>query len=174
MQECIDVVMVIIYVDDLIILANRMSCMKALKAMLESEYEMSDLEELHFCLGVEFVRDRVARTITMSQGKYVVDVLKQFGMEDCKAVGTPLDMNSKLVKLSEEEYALESQSMIEIPYKQAVGSLMYAMIVTRPDLAYPISCVSQHMARLGSMHWIAVKRIMRYLKDICNIKLCND
>ena len=78
--------MVIIYVDDIIILANRMSCMKALKAMLDSEYEMSDLGELHFCLGVEFVRDRAARTITMSQGKYVVDVLKRFGMEDCKAV----------------------------------------------------------------------------------------
>ena len=98
------------------------------------------------------MRDRAARTITISQGKYVVDVLKPFGMEDCKAVGTPLDMNSKLVKLSEEEYALESQSMTEIPYKQAVGSLMYAMIATRPDLAYPISCVSQHMARPGSMH----------------------
>ena len=157
MQHGKDVVMVIIYVDDLIILANRMSSMKALKAMLESEYEMSDLGELHFCLGVEFVRDRAARTITMSQGKYAVDVLKPFGMEDCKAVGTLLYMNSKLVKLTEEEYALESQSITEIPYKQAVGSLIYAMIATWPDLAYPISCVSQHMARPGSMHWVAVK-----------------
>jgi hypothetical protein len=172
MQEGQHVVIVIIYVDDLIILASLMSSMKALKAMLEREYEMSDLGELHFCLGVEFVRDRATRTITMSQGKYVMDVLKRFGMEDCKPVATPLDANSKLVKLSEEEYAAEAKSMAEVPYKQAVGSLMYAMIATRPDLAYPISVVSQHMARPGSMHWMAVKRIMRYLKGTSDVKLC--
>ena len=62
--------------------------------------------------------------------------------------------------------------MEEVPYKQAVGSLMYAMIATRPDLAYPISMVSQHMARLGSKHWIVVKRIMRYLKKTIDVKLC--
>ncbi len=172
MQEGQHVVIVIIYVDDLIILASLMSSMKALKAMLEKEYEMSDLGELHFCLGVEFVRDRATRSITMSQSKYVVDVLKRFGMEDCKPIATPLDVNSKLVKLTDEEYAQEAQSMSEAPYKQAVGSLMYAMIATRPDLAYPISVVSQHMARPGSKHWMAVKRIMRYLKKTIDVKLC--
>jgi transposase InsO family protein len=172
MQEGQHVVIVIIYVDDLIILASLMSLMNALKGMLEREYEMSDLGELHFCLGVEFVRDRATRTITMSQGKYVMDVLKRFGMEDCKPVATPLDANSKLVKLSEEEYAMEAKSMAEVPYKQAVGSLMYAMIATRPDLAYPISVVSQHMARPGSMHWMTVKRIMRYLRGTSDVKLC--
>jgi hypothetical protein len=101
-----------------------------------------------------------------------MDVLKRFGMEDCKAVGTPLDVNSKLVKLTDEEYALEAQSMVDVPYKQAVGSLMYAMIATRPDLAYPISVVSQHMARPGSSHWVAVKRIMRYLKGTSDVRLC--
>ena len=62
--------------------------------------------------------------------------------------------------------------MTKIQYKQAVGSLMYAMIATRPDLAYPISCVSQHIARPGFMPWVAVKRIMRYLKGTCDVKLC--
>ena len=142
MQEGNDVVMMIIYVYNLIILANLMSSMKALTAMLESEYEMSYLGQLHFCLRVEFVMDRVACAITMYQGIYVVDVLKWFGIEDCKVVGTPLDVNSKLVKLTEEEYALEAQSMTKVPYKQVVGSLMYAMIASRRDLAYPISCLS--------------------------------
>ena len=150
MQTDHHVVIVIIYVNDLIILASLMNSMSALKAMLEKKYEMSDFGELHFCLGVEFVRDRAMRTITMSQGKYVLDVLKQFEMEDCKPIATPLDVNSKVVKLTEEEYAEEAQSMSEAPYKQAVGSLMYAMIATRRDLAYPISGVNQHMARPGS------------------------
>ena len=84
MQNRIDVVMVITYVDDLIILASRMSSMKALKAMLEREYEMSDFRDLHFCLGVEFVRDRAARTISMNKSKYVVDVLKRFGIKSAR------------------------------------------------------------------------------------------
>ena len=50
--------------------------------------------------------------------------------------------------------------------------MMYAMIATRPDLAYPIRVVSQHMARPGSMHWMAVKRIMRYLNGTSDVKLC--
>ena len=65
---------------------------------------MSDLGELYFCLGVEFVRDRATRTISMNQTKYVMDVLKRFGMEDCKPVVTPLDVNCKVVKLTQEEY----------------------------------------------------------------------
>ena len=85
-------------------------------------------------------------------------------MTNCKVVGTPLDVNLKLVKLTKEEYTLKSQSMTEVPYKQVVGSLMYAMIA--------ISCVSQHMTRPGSMHWVAGKRILRYLKGTCDIKLC--
>ena len=82
---------------------------------------MSDLGELHFCLGVEFMRDRVASTITMSQSIYVINVLKRFGVKDFKAVGTPLDVNFKFAKLTKEEYALEAQSMFEVRYKQAVG-----------------------------------------------------
>ena len=71
---------VIIYVDDLIILASNVSILKWLKSKLEDEFEMSDLEELRYCLGVEFERDRVNRTITMSQSKYIKEVLKRFNM----------------------------------------------------------------------------------------------
>jgi hypothetical protein len=133
---------------------------------------MSNLGELHFCLEDVFVQNRATRTITMNQSKYVMDVLKRFGMEDCKSVGTPLDVNSKLVKLADDEYTLEALLMLDVPYKQAVGSLMYAMIGTRPDFAFPISVLSGHMARLGSNHWVAVKRLMHYLKCTTYEKLC--
>jgi transposase InsO family protein len=163
---------VIVYVDDLIILASNMTMMKVLKDKLQAKYEMSDLGELHFCLGVEFKRDRVARTITMSQTKYLEDVLKRFDMQDCKPLGTPLDVHSKLPKLTDEELKQYEGEMEGIPYKQAVGSLMYAMVATRADLAYAVSVVSQYMAKAGPMHWKAVKRIMRYLKGTLDFKLC--
>ncbi len=163
---------VIIYVDDLIILASNVNILKWLKSRLEDEFEMSDLGELHYCLGVEFERDRANHTITMSQRKYIEEVLKRFNMEECKPIGTPLDVNSKLLKLTEEEFQGIQEEMQGIPYKAAVGSLMYAMVGTRPDLAFPVSMVSQFMSRAGPSHWMAVKRIMRYLKGTLDLKLC--
>ncbi len=62
--------------------------------------------------------------------------------------------------------------MVNVPYQQAVGSLMYAMLCTRPDLAYPISVVSQHMANPSLEHWIAIKRIFRYLQSTLEFKFC--
>ncbi len=85
------------YVDDLIILASNVNILKWLKSRLEDEFEMSDLGELHYCLDVEFERDRANHTITMSQRKYIEEVLKRFNMEECKPIGTPLDVNSKLL-----------------------------------------------------------------------------
>ncbi len=117
--------------------------LKWLKSRLEDEFEMSDLGELHYCLGVEFERDRANHTITMSQRKYIEEVLKRFNMEECKPIGTPLDVNSKLLKLTEEEFQRIQEEMQGIPYKAAVGSLMYSMVRTRPDLAFPVSMVSK-------------------------------
>jgi hypothetical protein len=142
----------IIYVDDLIILVSNVSILKWLKSRLEDEFEMSDLGELHYCLGVEYERDRANRTISMSQSKYIEEVLKCFNMEECKPIGTPLDVNSKLLKLTEEEFQGIQEEMQGIPYKAAVGSLMYAMVGIRPDLAFLASMVSQFMSRAGPSH----------------------
>ena len=164
-------VIIIVYVDDLIIMTNTMSIMVEVKAMLKREYDMSDLGELHYCLGVEFTRQRAARTITMSQSKYVEEVLKRFNMEGCKSIGTPLDVKQKMSKLTDEEFEAVKEEMQDVPYKAAVGSLMYAMVATRADLAFPMSVVSQYMAKSGPMHWAVVKRIMRYLQGTLELKL---
>ncbi len=90
--------------------------------------------------------------ITMSQRKYIEEVLKRFNIEECKPIGTPLDVNPKLLKLTEEEFQGIQEEMQGIPYKGAMGSLMYAMVGTRPDLAFPVSMVSQFMSRAGPSH----------------------
>lgn len=96
--------MVIIYIDDLIILASNLSALKYMKMKLEDEFKMSDLRNLYYCLGIEFERNRTGHTITINQSKYIEEVLKQFNMEEFKLIGTPLYMNSKLLKLMEEEF----------------------------------------------------------------------
>ena len=158
--------------DDLIILASNVTQLKWLKSELEKEFEMSDLGELHYCLGVEFERNREAHTITMNQRSYIEEVLKRFNMEECKPVGTPFDVNSKLLKLLDEEFVNVQREMKGVPYKARVGSLMYAMVATRADIAFAVSTVSQFMSKAGPPHWMAVKRIMRYLKGTLDFKLC--
>jgi hypothetical protein len=165
------ILVTILYVDDLIILSSDVTKLKWLKSQLEKEFEMSDLGELNYCLGVQFQRDRKTHTITMSQTSYIEEVLRRFNMEDCKPVATPSDANSKLLKLSDEEFGNVQMEMEGVPYKAAVGSLMYAMVGTRPDLAFAVSTVSQFMAKAGPSHWMAVKRILRYLKGSLELKL---
>ena len=62
--------------------------------------------------------------------------------------------------------------MSKIPYASAVGSLMYAMIATRPDIAFAVGVVSRYMANRGKKHWEAVKGVMRYLKGTRSLCIC--
>ena len=165
------IVIVIIYVDDLIILASNVDTINDLKSNLEREFEMSDLGKLHYFLGVHFERDRRMRIITIHQQSYIKTILEQFGMGDCRPIATPLNTKTSLSKLSEDEYKEHSYKMKDIPYQKAVGPLMYAMVAARLDLAFTISVVGGFMSKPCPIHWMAVKQIMRYLKGTLDMKL---
>lgn len=98
------ILIVIVYADDLIILSNIMEKIDWLKIKLKKEYEMNNLKELYYYLGVEFEKDCNNKTITISQSKYIKEVLKQFKMEDYKSIGTSLEANLKLMKIMDEEF----------------------------------------------------------------------
>ena len=163
---------VIIYVDDLIILTSDMTKLMEFKAKLEKEFDMSDLRELHFFLGVQIERNKATRTLTMHQKSYIEGVLSRFGMEECKPLATPLDVKAILMKPCQEELEEFSQEMDGVPYKAVVGSLMYAMVATRADLAFAVNIVSQFMASPTPLHLMVVKHIMPYLKGTLDVKLC--
>lgn len=122
-------------------------------------------------MGVEFTRNREFKTITLSQSKYIKEVFKLLYIEDCKPIGIPLVANLKLIKLIDIEYAQEEPEMQGILEKAIVDLLMYTMMDTRIDLAFVVSVVSQHMAKLGPLHWTTINRIMRYLKGSLDPKL---
>ena len=124
---------------------------------------MNDLKELHYCLGVEFERNREAYTITMNQRNYIKEVLKRLNMEECKLVGTPFDANANLFKLSDENFENVQRKLESVSYKTKVESPMYATVDTRADLAFAVSMVSHFMANANSPHWMVVKRIIRYI-----------
>ena len=106
----------ILYVGDWIILTTNITKLKWLKSKPENEYEINDLNELHYCPGMELERNRETRTITMNQKNYINEVFKHFNMEECKPVKTPIDVTLKLLKLWNVQ-----REMGGVPYKAGIG-----------------------------------------------------
>ena len=93
-------------------------------------------------------------------------------MQDYKPISTPLPINYKLSSSMSPSSEAERIEMSRVPYASAVGSLMYAMICTRPDIAQAVGVVSRFMANPGREHWNTVKRILRYVKGTSDVALC--
>ncbi|GJX47497.1 gag-pol polyprotein [Tanacetum coccineum] len=143
-----------------------------LKAQLAREFEMKDLGPANKILGMQIHRDRVSRKIWLSQKSYVKKILQRFNMQDCKPISTSFPTNIKLSSKMSPSSEKERMEMSRVPYASAVGSLMFAMICTRPDIAHAVGVVSRYMAEPGKKHWEAVKRILRYIKGTSDVALC--
>eukprot|EP00253_Pinus_taeda_P022625 PITA_22625 len=98
--------------------------------------------------------------------------IKRFNMKDSKLVGTPLATHFKLSTELCPRDDNEKEEMSKIPYASIIGSLMYAMVCTRPDIAYSVGVVSRFLANPRKQHWQAVKWILRYLKGTSHYCLC--
>jgi hypothetical protein len=113
---------------------------------------------------MEIIRDRDKRTIELSQKCYIESILERFEMDSSRPVVTPMDPNVKLIKVQEAEVDIRT-------YQSALGALMYAMLATRPDLAYSVGALSKHASAPGETHWTALKRVYRYLRGTVNTRL---
>ena len=166
-----DMVYMLLYVYDMLVASKDKLGIQRLKESLAAEFEMKDLGAANRILGMDIVRDRNKGILKLSQGRYLEQVLRTFNMSESKAVTTPLGCQFKLKALTEEESKGESELMSEVPYASAVGSLMYAMVGSRPDLAHAVGVVSRFMGNPGRKHWEAVKWIFRYVKGTLDFGL---
>jgi transposase InsO family protein len=165
------VIYIALYVDDLLILSNSTPRLDRFKRQLSQIFDMKDLGEAHYVLGFQIHRDRQARTLSISQGEYIKNVLDRFDMLDCKPVATPLATGVKLLKSDCPSSPEDVEAMSAIPYQQAIGAIMYAMQGTRPDIAYAVTALSQFSHNPGHVHWTGVKRLLRYLRGTIDFKL---
>ncbi|KAH9764272.1 hypothetical protein KPL70_001465 [Citrus sinensis] len=132
----------LLYVDDMFIACKQKEEVKKLKVELSTEFEMKDLGAVTKILGMQIKRDRESKVLYLSQEDYVKMVLTRFNMEDSKPVSTPLSAHFQLSKSLEPTTDDDFNYMREIPYSSAVGSIMYAMVCTRPDLAHGVGVIS--------------------------------
>ncbi|KAK8983773.1 hypothetical protein V6N11_009559 [Hibiscus sabdariffa] len=154
----------ILYVDDILIIGNDIPTLQSIKTWLSSCFSMKDLGEAAYILGVKIYRDRSRRLLGLSQSTYIDKVLKRFSMEESKRGFLPMRHGISLSKEMCPSTPQERERMSQIPYASAIGSIMYAMICTRPDLSHALSMTSRYQANPGEGHWIAVKNILKYLR----------
>ncbi|GKB29090.1 retrovirus-related pol polyprotein from transposon TNT 1-94 [Tanacetum coccineum] len=157
-------IILLLYVDDMLVAGSDMAEIKKLKRQLSQEFEMKDLGSAKQILGMSIIRDKTKGTLRLSQEKYIGKVLEKFNMKDAEARCQPLGDHFKLSKKQAPKTEASRRRMAKVPYASAVGSVMYAMVCTRPDIAHAVGVVSRFMSNLGGEHWEAVKWPLRHLK----------
>ncbi|KAJ9566373.1 hypothetical protein OSB04_002339 [Centaurea solstitialis] len=125
---------------------------------------MKDLGEAAYILGIKIYRNRSKRLIGLSQSTYIDKLLKRFRMDESKKGFIPMQHGIVLSKTQCPVSSQDQNRMESVPYASAIGSIMYAMLCTRPDVAYSVSVTSRYQQNLGEPHWVAVKNILKYLR----------
>ncbi|XP_075097967.1 secreted RxLR effector protein 161-like [Nicotiana tabacum] len=128
--------------------------------------------EAAYILGIKISRDRPKKLLYLSQENYIRKVLERFNMQNSSPVETPISKGYTLGSQMCPKTPEETERMSRVPYRSAVGSLMYDMVCTRPDICQAVSLVSRYQTDPSLAHWQAVKRIMRYLKGTADYALC--
>ena len=145
----------IVYVDDIVITDTDQDGIQKLKQHLFSYFQTKDLGKLKYFLGIEVAQSNSG--VVISQRKYTLDILTDTGMLDCKSVDTPMAPNVKLVPSQRE--------LLRDPgrYRRLVGKLNY-LTITRLDISFLVSVVSQFLQSPCDSHWDVVVRILHYIK----------
>lgn len=144
----------VVCVDDIVITESDIAEISSLKSFLHSQFHTKNLDALKCFLGVEVTRSKKA--FLLSERKYVIDLLTKTYKLEAKPCNTPMTSNMQLIKDGE---LFEYQGR----YRRLVGKLNY-LTVTRPDIAYSVSVLSQFMSSPIVHHWVALEKILCYFK----------
>ena len=128
-------VFILVYVDDILVTSNDSNFLKEFTGRLNSVFALKDLGSLYYILGVEVRRDNPG--LYLNQGKYILDVLKRFGMMNCAAAATPMVTGLKFS-------ANDGEKMADPLHRKPIGSLQY-LLTTRPNIAFSVNKLSQFL-----------------------------
>ena len=150
-----------------------------LKQAMDGPYRERCLEAMHdelasligHVFGMEIMRDRIARTVTITHRKKISDLLSATGMQGCRTFRKPLAPKEKLKSMNEDP-SQEPTTVSELQrYMKVVGGIQYIAVVTRPDIAFAARSLARHMAASAKVHWFAAQHVMRYLQKTVNLGL---
>ena len=148
-------VILCLYVDDMLIVGSDDEMIKSTKAMLSTRFDMKDMGLVDVILGVKILR--TSDGLVLSQSHYVDKILDKFSNDDSGVARTPIDVNLHMSKN-------RGKSVSQLEYSRVIGSLMYLMSCTRPDIAYAVSKLSRYTSNPNGDHWKGIVRVLRYLR----------
>ncbi|GJU25339.1 zinc finger, CCHC-type containing protein [Tanacetum coccineum] len=160
-----NVTFLILYVDDIIIMGNHIPSLQSVKNYLGKCFSMKDLGEAAFILGIKIYRDGSKRLIGLVQNAYMDKILKRYKMDNSKRGRIPMQERLDLNKTQGASTPKEVKRMQNVPYASAVGSIMYAVRCTRPDVAFTQNLISRFQQNPCELHWTAVKNILKYIRN---------
>jgi len=146
---------VLIWVDDMLWIGKPYDINEA-KRELARGFPLKDLAPAHFFLGMKIIRKAQERKITLCQDQYIESVLERFGLLDCYTVSTPIEPGIQLIS---QQPTIKDSTL----YRSMLGSVMYLMLCTRPDLAYAVGALRKFSSNPRQQHMNAVKRLLRYV-----------
>ena len=153
-----------LYVDDILIAGSDKEYLMDIKRWLSTHFDMQDMGEANYILGVNIKRDRSKKILALSQENYIQKILERFHMSSCKPADTHVSKGEALSLNMCPKNPQEREEMSRVSYTSAVRSLMYVMMCTHPDICFTVGLVSRYQSNPGREHWKAFKRILRYLK----------
>ena len=153
-----EMAIIALYVDDILVLTKTKSLMDEVKGSIKQAFKVKDSGPVNRILGIQAHRDWKSKTITLEQTQYALKLLHEYGMDRCTPVTTPLDGYESIEPSRPDEERTNQRA-----YQQRIGSLMYLMTGTRPDLAFAIAKLSQHCHDPTTRHANAVTRVLKYV-----------
>ena len=141
-----------LYVDDILIAENDKQLIDVTKNWLLSNFEMKDIREASYVLGVKILRDCSKCLLGLSQEMYIKKMLQCYHMHDCKHMDTPVERNLSHSLDMCPKSPKEKEQMSKVPYSSAIRSLMYAMMCTHLDICYDVGLANKFQSNLGIKH----------------------
>ncbi|KAL0554623.1 hypothetical protein IC582_008549 [Cucumis melo] len=158
------VTFLVLYVDDILLIGNDIGHLTDIKEWLATQFQMKNLGNAQYVLGFQIVWNRKNKTLAMSQTSYIDKMLSRYKMHNSKKGLLLYRYGIHLSKKQCPNTPQEVEDMSNILYASAVGSLMYAMLCTRPDICYLVGIVSRYQSNPRRDHWTTVKNILKYLR----------
>src|SRR6267142_2109264 len=157
------ILILIVHVDDCIFTGSSPELLEQFKAQFHARYALTDLGPVSWLLGIKITWDRSTHSISLSQSSYIDNILARFALADAKAQATPMVPGAIFSHSDSPSSPTNINRMRKVPYREAIGSLMYASIAARPNISFAVSTLSQFLDNPEDAHWIGIKHIFRYL-----------
>ena len=164
-------IFLVLYVDDISLITNDTDMLVETKQLLFSHFDMKDLREASYILSIQILRDRPSGILRLSQQTYIERILKRFNVQSCSSDKAPIVKGDGFSKGQCPHNDIERDKMKAVPYSSIMGSLMYAQVCTRSDIAFIVGMLGRYLSDPSQSHWKVAQKVLRYLQGTKDLML---